>query len=55
MHGNDEMKISVPGTFLVDKNGLVKSVYVGTDWHEGLETWTTLEWMMSGGRKIEGA
>ena len=23
------MKISVPGTFLLNKNGLVKSVYVG--------------------------
>jgi peroxiredoxin len=47
MHGNNEMKISVPGTFLVDKNGLVKNVFVETDWHRS-ETRAALEWMMPG-------
>lgn len=51
MHGNNEMKISVPGMFLVDKNGLVKNVYVETDWHRS-ETRAALEWMMLEGGKL---
>jgi hypothetical protein len=53
MYGNDEMKVSVPGTFLVDKNGLVKNVYMETDWHRP-ETRAALGWMMLGGGKLRG-
>ncbi|KAE9366468.1 redoxin domain-containing protein [Stipitochalara longipes BDJ] len=44
-YGTEEMEIAVAGTFLVDKAGVVRNVFVEPNWHERLEPQTALEWI----------
>jgi peroxiredoxin len=44
-YGNEEMEIPVPGTFLVDREGVVRNVFVEANWHERLEPETALRWI----------
>lgn len=44
-YGNEGMEIPVPGTFLVDEEGLVRNVFVEPYYHERLEPQTALEWI----------
>jgi peroxiredoxin len=44
-YGTEDMEVVVAGTFLVDKEGLVRNVFVEPNWHERLEPQTALDWI----------
>jgi peroxiredoxin len=44
-YGTEELEIPVAGTFLVDREGVVRNVFVEPNWHERLEPEVALEWI----------
>lgn len=44
-YGDEEMEIPVAGTFLVDKGGVVRNVYMEANWHERLEPEVAVGWI----------
>ncbi|KPM37497.1 hypothetical protein AK830_g9045 [Neonectria ditissima] len=43
-HGNHEFEVPVPANFLVDKEGVVRNVFVDSDYTKRLEPATAVEW-----------
>jgi peroxiredoxin len=44
LYGNENLEIPIPATFLVDKNGVVRNMFLDPDYTKRLDPETALEW-----------
>ena len=44
LYGNESLEVPIPATFLVDKNGVVRNMFLDPDYTKRLDPETALEW-----------
>lgn len=44
LYGNESLEVPIPATFLVDKNGIVRNMFLDPDYTKRLDSETALEW-----------
>jgi peroxiredoxin len=44
-YGNENLEVPIPATFLVDKNGVVRNIFLDPDYTKRLDPETALEWV----------
>lgn len=44
LYGNENLEVPIPATFLVDKNGVVRNMFLNPDYTKRLDPETALEW-----------
>ena len=44
LYGNENLEVPIPATFLVDKDGVIRNIFLDPDYTKRLDPQTALEW-----------